>query len=105
MDNLKKYFKIINQSVPAALRKIGYSEAKIEEIVSYAVGHVSTINNMWYNNYHYLHGTCGPRCNCRIALATNLPGCWECKTHVRMKRVSTQLNLIADYRTIRTDLY
>ena len=33
------YFKIINQSVPASLRKLGYSEAKIEEIVSYAVGH------------------------------------------------------------------
>ena len=38
------YFKIINQSVPAALRKIGYSEAKIEEIVSYAVGHGSIGN-------------------------------------------------------------
>ena len=38
------YFKIINQSVPAALRKLGYSEANIEEIVSYAVGH-GTIGN------------------------------------------------------------
>ena len=38
------YFKIINQSVPAALRKLGYSEAKIEEIVSYAVGHGSIGN-------------------------------------------------------------
>ncbi len=33
------YFKIINQSVPAALEKIGYGSAQIEEIVSYAVGH------------------------------------------------------------------
>jgi ribonucleoside-diphosphate reductase alpha chain len=33
------YFKIINQSVPAALRKLGYGEGQIEEIVAYAVGH------------------------------------------------------------------
>jgi ribonucleoside-diphosphate reductase alpha chain len=33
------YFKIINRSVPAALEKLGYSSAEIEEIVSYAVGH------------------------------------------------------------------
>ena len=38
------YFKIINHSVPAALKKLGYSEAKIEEIVSYAVGHGSIGN-------------------------------------------------------------
>ncbi len=33
------YFKIINQSVPAALRKLGYPVSQIEEIVAYAVGH------------------------------------------------------------------
>ena len=33
------YFKIINQSVPAALRKLGYREGQIEDIVAYAVGH------------------------------------------------------------------
>lgn len=33
------YFKIVNQSVPHALRALGYSEAQIEEIVKYAVGH------------------------------------------------------------------
>ena len=33
------YFKIINQSVPAALENLGYGSAQIEEIVSYAVGH------------------------------------------------------------------
>jgi ribonucleoside-diphosphate reductase alpha chain len=38
------YFKIINQSVPASLEKLGYSSAKIEEIVSYAVGH-GTLGN------------------------------------------------------------
>jgi ribonucleoside-diphosphate reductase alpha chain len=35
------YFKIINQSVPAALRKLGYTEAQIAEIVAHAVGHGS----------------------------------------------------------------
>jgi ribonucleoside-diphosphate reductase alpha chain len=38
------YFKIINQSVPAALEKLGYGPAQIEEIVSYAVGHGSIGN-------------------------------------------------------------
>ena len=44
------YFKIINQSVPAALRKLGYSEASIEEIVSYAVGHGSIGNCLLYTS-------------------------------------------------------
>ncbi|UWQ16860.1 vitamin B12-dependent ribonucleotide reductase [Jannaschia sp. M317] len=35
------YFKIINQSVPAALRTLGYGEAQIAEIIAYAVGHGS----------------------------------------------------------------
>ena len=38
------YFKIINQSVPAALEKLGYGPAQIEEIVGHAVGH-GTIGN------------------------------------------------------------
>jgi len=38
------YFKIINQSVPAALEKLGYGSAQIEEIVSHAVGHGSIGN-------------------------------------------------------------
>ena len=33
------YFKIINQSVPAALESMGYGSAESEEIISYAVGH------------------------------------------------------------------
>jgi ribonucleoside-diphosphate reductase alpha chain len=33
------YFKIINQAVPEALRTLGYSEAAIGAIVTYAVGH------------------------------------------------------------------
>ncbi|MDB2368972.1 vitamin B12-dependent ribonucleotide reductase [Octadecabacter sp.] len=38
------YFKIINQSVPAALAKLGYSSSQAEEIVAYAVGH-ATLGN------------------------------------------------------------
>ena len=38
------YFKIINQSVPAALDILGYGSAQIEEIISYAVGHASLGN-------------------------------------------------------------
>jgi ribonucleoside-diphosphate reductase alpha chain len=32
------YFKIVNQSVPAALRKLGYDEAQNQEIVAYVIG-------------------------------------------------------------------
>lgn len=35
------YFKIINQSVPQALRNLKYNESEIEEIVAYAKGHAS----------------------------------------------------------------
>lgn len=35
------YFKIINQSVPTALAKLGYSEKEIDAIVKYAVGAAS----------------------------------------------------------------
>ncbi|MCB9595740.1 MAG: vitamin B12-dependent ribonucleotide reductase [Sandaracinaceae bacterium] len=32
------YFKIVNQSVPAALRKLGYGDAQIADIISYVSG-------------------------------------------------------------------
>ncbi|RYY49725.1 MAG: vitamin B12-dependent ribonucleotide reductase [Chitinophagaceae bacterium] len=35
------YFKIINQSVPQALRNLKYSEKEVEAIVNYAKGHAS----------------------------------------------------------------
>lgn len=35
------YFKIINQSVPAALRNLGYSEKETDAIIKYAVGAAS----------------------------------------------------------------
>ena len=55
------YFKIINQSVPAALEKLGYGAAQIGEIVAYAVGHGS-LGNCPGINYGALagHGF-GPR--------------------------------------------
>lgn len=33
------YFKIINNSVPVALKKLGYEDAQIKEITEYATGH------------------------------------------------------------------
>jgi ribonucleoside-diphosphate reductase alpha chain len=35
------YFKIINQSIPPALKKLGYSDAQTQDIVQYAKGHGS----------------------------------------------------------------
>lgn len=35
------YFKIINQSIPPALKKLGYSKEQIEKIIQYAVGNGS----------------------------------------------------------------
>jgi ribonucleoside-diphosphate reductase alpha chain len=35
------YFKIINQSIPAALRNLGYTPAQIDAIVKYAKGHAT----------------------------------------------------------------
>ncbi len=35
------YFKIINQSVPPALKKLGYGQKEIDDIVNYAVGHAT----------------------------------------------------------------
>ena len=33
------YFKIINQSVPPALRALGYSDEEVDDIIKYCVGH------------------------------------------------------------------
>ena len=33
------YFKIVNQSVPDALRRLGYAEAEVQEIVAYVSRH------------------------------------------------------------------
>jgi ribonucleoside-diphosphate reductase alpha chain len=47
------YFKIINQSVPQALRNLKYSEKEIEEIVDYAKGH-ATLKNAPHINFESL---------------------------------------------------
>ncbi|MGN6250115.1 MAG: vitamin B12-dependent ribonucleotide reductase [Ginsengibacter sp.] len=47
------YFKIINQSVPQALRNLKYSETEIEEIVNYAKGH-ATLKNAPHINFESL---------------------------------------------------
>ncbi|MFN3605164.1 MAG: vitamin B12-dependent ribonucleotide reductase [Leptonema sp. (in: bacteria)] len=47
------YFKIINQSVPYALKSLGYDDYQIEEIVKYAIGHCS-LKNSPYINYQTL---------------------------------------------------
>lgn len=43
------YFKIVNQSVPAALRKLGYSEAEIRDIVECVSGTASLKHSPWVN--------------------------------------------------------
>jgi len=43
------YFKIINQSVPQALRNLQYSETEIADIVNYAKGHASLENSPYIN--------------------------------------------------------
>ncbi len=37
------YFKIINQSVPPALRTLGYTEAQVDAMIRYATGHGSLV--------------------------------------------------------------
>ena len=44
------YFKIINQSVPQALRNLKYSEKQIDRIVNYAKGHASLKSSPHINN-------------------------------------------------------
>lgn len=47
------YFKIINQSVPQALRNLKYNENQIEQMVNYAKGH-GTLQGAPYINTHSL---------------------------------------------------
>ena len=50
------YFKIVNQSVPAALRRLGYDDPEIERIVRYAVG-TGTLENAPHINRNSLMRT------------------------------------------------
>ena len=49
------YFKIINQSVPTALEKLGYNNNERQEIIGYAVGH-GTLGNAPHINHSSLIG-------------------------------------------------
>ena len=44
------YFKIINQSVPQALKNLGYTQAENDAIVNFAVGHASFEGAPFINN-------------------------------------------------------
>ena len=55
------YFKIINQSVPAALEKLGYSTSQAAEMVAYAVGHGSIGNCAGINPTSLVGHGFGPR--------------------------------------------
>lgn len=44
------YFKIINQSVPTALRNLGYSEAEADKIIKYATGTASFAGAPYINH-------------------------------------------------------
>ncbi len=55
------YFKIINQSVPAALEKLGYSTSQAAEMVAYAVGHGSIGNCPAINTTSLVGHGFGPR--------------------------------------------
>jgi ribonucleoside-diphosphate reductase alpha chain len=48
------YFKIINQSVPAALRNLGYTESQIDDIIKYAKG-TGTLKGCKAINHDRLH--------------------------------------------------
>jgi ribonucleoside-diphosphate reductase alpha chain len=47
------YFKIINQSVPAALKKLNYTDAQIKEMIAYCMGH-GTLNGAPFINFDSL---------------------------------------------------
>jgi ribonucleoside-diphosphate reductase alpha chain len=49
------YFKIINRSVPNALKALGYNEQQIKDIENYAVGH-GTLSNAPVINHQALKG-------------------------------------------------
>jgi ribonucleoside-diphosphate reductase alpha chain len=47
------YFRIVNQSLPIALRTLGYTQPQIEEIIGYAVGH-GTLDGAPFINHESL---------------------------------------------------
>jgi ribonucleoside-diphosphate reductase alpha chain len=58
------YFKIINRAVPSALKTLGYTDAEIETIIKYAVGH-GTLADAPVINHESLKTRASPRRSCR----------------------------------------
>ena len=44
------YFKIINNSVPPALRNLGYSQEQVEDVIAYALGHKTLKGSPFVNH-------------------------------------------------------
>jgi ribonucleoside-diphosphate reductase alpha chain len=85
------YFKIINQSVPAALEKLGYRPSQIEEIVAYAVGHGSLGQSPGINHAALIGHGFGPEEIAKVEAA--LPSAFD------IKFVFNQWTLGADFCT------
>ena len=69
------YFKIINQSVPAALSVLGYSSKQTEQIISFAVGH-GTLQNASHINHSSLIGHGFGKAELE-KIETALPSCFD----------------------------
>jgi len=83
------YFKIINQSVPAALAKLGYTTAQSAEMVAHAVGHGSIGNCPGINTTSLIGHGFGARELDKIAAA--LPSAFD------IRFVFNQWTLGADF--------
>jgi len=71
------YFKIINQSVPLALKNLGYSDSQIDDIVKYAKGH-GTLKGCAFINHERLE-TLGFTQDKIDAIEAGLPSAFEIK--------------------------
>ncbi len=69
------YFKIINQSIPPALERLGYNKDQINEIVKYAKG-AGTLNGCPYINYESLKSK-GFTDDALAKIEKQLPGVFE----------------------------
>ncbi len=85
------YFKIINQSVPAALETLGYPGHQVAEIVAYAVGHASLAQAPGINHTALIGHGFGPAEIAKVEAA--LPSAFD------IKFVFNQWTLGADFCT------
>ena len=59
------YFKIINRTVPAALKNLGYNEEQIEDIIRYAVGHGTLATGAGHQPRRAQGASASARARCR----------------------------------------